>query len=1034
MSNFIGRVCLISALIYSARGYAQLPVTRLDGIFPAGAAPGVTLDVQISGANLDDVDRLLFSHDGFSAVRKMAAATPFDEGPQPIENSFEITVAADVPPGNYDVRCQGKYGLSNRRTFVIGELPEVTELEPNGGNDLPQWIRLDSNEGTEPSNAAQEVMLPVTVNGQSSGGPDVDWFRFQGQTGQRILLEGNCRRIDSRMDLSITLYTETGVIAGESRHGAAGESLADVTLPADGLYFVKVHDALFAQGAGYVYRLTLGTLPCLDFVFPPAGLPGSNDEYTLYGRNLPGGQPSPFQVDGRPLEQLKVHIPIPSDIAGRLTSTAFIASHQAGMDGIEYRVRTNGFSSNAILITSSTAQMVVETAENNSPDLPQKLVPPCEVSGSFFPQRDVDWYSFDAKKGDVWAIEVYAQRLGQSCDPAMLIQRISIKDNGDQEVTDVVFVDDVQDRNFNNRSGRHEFDERTTDPSYMFKAPEDGTYRILLKDSVSSVNSDPRLVYRFAIRKPQPDFRVVAIPEGSSEGMMLRKGGRDVIHALAFRQDDFDGEITVSASGLPEGVTTEDIVIGSGNSYGTLVLTAAENAPAGISTLQVTARAQVAGDDISRSARYGQALAPFQFNQPNANIPSVRSRLVERVQICVSESEPAPQKLTIGEGLEDKVLETSRGGILKIPYSVKRLEGTAGNLIGFPINFPPNSNAPQVNIAANEKGEFELRFQANTIPGTYSFYLAGFNQGMQYKRNPELAERAKARQERIAKILTEAQNAAQLAQQNSQQKAAEFNQANTELTQANNAKTQADQKANQATTALTQAETLLRQRTEQSVADPANENLKQQVEQAKTAFEVAQKAAEDSAIAAATANKKQEEATEKKITAEEARNKAATDAQEAQKFQTLAQQEKQRADQFSNQKQNEATPRGINVNVPSNTLTIKVVEFPVSIEAFPDALTVNQGEKAEGTVKISRQYDFTGAVSVQSQVPGGVAGISIPGANIPESQQEAKYELTAQPNATVGEHTLNLRLQMNFNGQNLVMERPVKLTVVEVKK
>jgi hypothetical protein len=34
----------------------------------------------------------------------------------------------------------------------------------------------------------------------------------------------------------------------------------------------------------------------------------------------------------------------------------------------------------------------------------------------------------------------------------------------------------------------------------------------------------------------------------------------------------------------------------------------------------------------------------------------------------------------------------------------------------------------------------------------------------------------------------------------------------------------------------------------------------------------------------------------------------------------------------------------------------------------------------------------------------------------------------------VGEHLVNVRLQMNFNGQNLVMERPLKLTVVEVKK
>lgn len=1018
---------LAASIVITTPVFAQLPATRLDGVFPAGAAPGAVFEVTVSGTHLDDVDRLLFSHAGITFVRKMAEATPFDEGPQPVENVFEVTVAANVPPGNYDVRCQGKYGLSNRRTFVVSTIPHFTETEPNGGNDVPKWVETD---GVKTS-AAQEVTLPVTINGQSTDGPDVDWYRFTGVAGQRILLDGHSKRIDSRMDLAITLFTEAGTIIGESKAAEADDALVDVTLPANGVYFVKVHDAFFAQGPGYVYQITIGQLPYLDSVFPPTGLPGSNDEYTVLGRNLPGGQPSPFQLDGRPLDQLKVRIPLPGDAIGKLTYASFLGPQQAGMDGVEFRVANNGFNSNPVLVTPATAPIVLEDANNNSPDSPQKLMLPCEVAGSFYPQRDVDWFSFDAQKDDVWSINLYAQRLGQSCDAALLIQRVSVNDKGEQQLNDIISLDDVPERNFNNRSGRHEFDERTTDPSYSFKAPQDGTYRILLKEGVSSVKSDPRLVYRLAIRKPQPDFRIVAVPDGSPEALMLRKGGRDVVHLVVFRQDDFDGEITVSAAGLPAGVTTEDIVIGPGNHYGTLILTAAENAPASIGTLQINAKSAIHGAEVVRTARYGAALAPFQFNQPNANVPSVRSRLVDRLQVCVSESEPAPQVLTIGDG---KMLETSRGGVLKIPYLVKRLEGTAGNIIGFPIDFPPNSNAPQVNIGGNEKGEFEMRFQANTVPGTYSIHLAGFNQGMQYKRNPELAATAKTRQERIAKILMDAQAAAQKATQDNQQRLNEFNQANTELNQVTTAKTQADQKSTAANTALTQAEAALKQKTEQSAADPANETLKQQLAQAQTAFDAAKKAADDATIAAADAAKKLAEATAKKTAAEDARTRAQMDLQTAQQFQTRAQQEKQRADQFANQKQNEANARGINVNVPSNSVKIKVVEFPMKVDAMPEALSINQGEKAEVVVKVSRQYEFTGAINVQSQLPGGVGGISIPAANIPDNQPEVKYEITAAPTATVGEHTVNVRLQMNFNGQNLVMERPMKLTVVEVKK
>ena len=363
MRNTIRFATLIVAFLASSTGlFAQLPATRLDGVFPAGAAPGATVEVTIAGDDLDDVDRLIFSHEGITFTRKMAEVTPFDEGPQPVEYMFTVTVATNVPPGNYDVRCQGKYGLSNRRTYVVSSTPEFTEIEPNGGNDLPAWVEAESVR----TNAAQEVTLPVTINGQSIGGPDVDWYRFTGVAGQRILLDGQCKRIDSHMDLAVTLFTESGTIIGESRYADVRESLIDVTLPVNGQYFVKIHDALFASGPGYVYRLTIGPLPYLDFVFPPAGLPGSNDEYTLYGRNLPGGQLSPFQLDGRPLDQLKARIGVPGDIVGRLTYSSIIGPQQAGMDGVEYRVTNNGFNSNPVLITPATAPTVLEDANNDS--------------------------------------------------------------------------------------------------------------------------------------------------------------------------------------------------------------------------------------------------------------------------------------------------------------------------------------------------------------------------------------------------------------------------------------------------------------------------------------------------------------------------------------------------------------------------------------------------------------------------------------------------------------------------------------------
>ena len=124
-------LALIVLLGAARTAVAQLPATQLSGVYPAGGAPGSKFDVTIAGANLDNVARLLFSHPGITAEVKMDEPGPFDAGPQPMPNRFVVTVAADVPPGQYDVRTEGMYGVSNPRVFDINTLAEQVEREPN---------------------------------------------------------------------------------------------------------------------------------------------------------------------------------------------------------------------------------------------------------------------------------------------------------------------------------------------------------------------------------------------------------------------------------------------------------------------------------------------------------------------------------------------------------------------------------------------------------------------------------------------------------------------------------------------------------------------------------------------------------------------------------------------------------------------------------------------------------------------------------------------------------------------------------------
>ncbi len=612
----------------------------------------------------------------------------------------------------------------------------------------------------------------------------------------------------------------------------------------------------------------------------------------------------------------------------------------------------------------------------------------------------------------------------------MLIQRVTVNEAGEQQISDITFVDDVQEQNFNNKSGRHEFDYRTSDPYYLFTAPADATYRVLIKDGHSSVKSDPRLVYRLAIRKPAPDFRIVAVPGISSGSLLLRRGGRQFVRIFVFRRDGYDGEIRVSCDGLPPGVRTDEITIGPANTMGTLILTTDDDAPPATRSLTVTATATVDGKQVTRKARYGTALETFQFAQPNANVASVRSRIVNDIQLCVTDYDPAPMLLTIGDG---NPLETSRGGKLKIPYQLKKAEGATGNLNAFAIDFPPQTRIGQLNIGTKVEGEFEMSFLATTPPGTYTFYLGGFNQGYKYTRNPELAELAKQRQERIGKILTEAQQKAQQAQADATKKQSELQTATNALNQAKAKVQQADQAVKTSEAAAQAAEAALKQKQDAVAANAEDESLKTQLTAAQAAVDAAAKTLAAAKASAAEAVKQQAEAENQLTAAQQAKTQADQDLQAAKEFQQKAQQEKQRADQFANLKKNESNPRNININVPSNSLTIKVTEFPIKVETLPESLTVKQGEKVEVPVKLAHLYDFKSNVSVQSQLPGGVGGISLQNINLPADKPEGKFEINAQANATVGEHECKVRLQMNFNGQNLTMERPLKLTVVEVK-
>ena len=152
-------------------------------------------------------------------------------------------------------------------------------------------------------------------------------------------------------------------------------------------------------------------------------------------------------------------------------------------------------------------------------------------------------------------------------------------------------------------------------------------------------------------------------------------------------------------------------------------------------------------------------------------------------------------------------------------------------------------------------------------------------------------------------------------------------------------------------------------------------------------------------------------------------------AREAQKLSQLAQQEKQRLDQKSQQQQSQSAPRGINVNLPSPPVIIKIADHPLQVGNLPERVAVKAGGMVEVPFRVERLFGFTGDVSVQCQPPTTAGGFPQAALNLPGTMADGKLVVSLPPTALPGEHRVPLRFSLNFNGQPLSFERPVVFVV-----
>jgi hypothetical protein len=670
----------VGVLAFAVPARAQLPSARLNSIFPCGARQGTTVECVIAGADLDGATGLDFSHPGLTA--------------KPVGASrYQVTVAPDVPPGPYDVRAVTPRGLSNFRAFTVGDWPEMSEAEPN---DAP--------------GQAQRVTLPVVVNGRIDKITDVDSFVFAARKGERVLIDGWAMRIDSPLDATVSVLDARGKEIAYSGDYVGKDPFLDLTVPEDGDYVVKIWDFVYGGGPDHVYRLWIGGIPHLDAVIPVAVRPGEKTTLTLLGRNLPGGQPAPegLQEPGVRLDVItrEVDLTAGAAVAASLRGGEAVRPPQTALDGMAYRLNTPEGSSNPIFLGFSDAPSTIEQEPNDQRAAPQQIPFPCEITGSFAPAGDVDYYTFLVPKGEKVVVEVYGERQSGQIDPFL----VGFDPSGKRAFSG----DDAAIRDI----GQLRFSTRTRDARWEFTAQAEGRYLVQVRDLYYQQRGAARFGYRLSVRRPDPDFRLLAVPthDIQPDATTVGRGGRSWIDVLAFRNDGFDGPIRVQADNLPASVECEPVVIGPGKTSAPLVFHAATDAPIGHTSVRITGTASIGGRDVTREARGGG------LTWPTVNTPGI-ARMADRVPVAVRESPPFVLSATPSK------TEVHPGETLPIAVSLEREADWEGavQLSGFDL--PPGATVALVNVPAKSgEGKVDLVLPPTLRPGSYSFTVQGAGQ------------------------------------------------------------------------------------------------------------------------------------------------------------------------------------------------------------------------------------------------------------------------------------------------------------------
>lgn len=661
-------VVLLGPCLASAQ--TGLPQIRLDTIFPAGGRVGSTVEAEVGGQDFAEVKALHFDHPGLKAT----VAGP---------NKFKIAIAAGTPPGIYDGRVSGKFGLSNPHAFAVSDgLEEVLQKVPN---HTPEQ--------------AQRVPFGCAVNGRFRGSQD-DFYVIGLKKGQRVIAEVQAERLDSELDATLAVGTTDGREVASNTDYFHRDPLVDFNAKEDGDYLFRVWD--FHYRGGGPYRLLIGARPIIDAVIPGTLAPGQTQDVTLIGRNLPGGKPlSEAAADGKQREKLVVRLTAPSEPQ----LIAPVRSPSLDLRLFQHQLISQHDASNPINVRLATGPQLIQK-QNYTPETAQELpATGATVTAVLDRYGASNRYFARLKAKQTYFVSAICDGIEARGD--LYIQVFDSKDQ---------FIVEFDDHGANLGGA---YRGTMKDPYGSFTTISEGDYKFVVRNR--GREGSPAHRYILTVSPPRPDFTPLVcfnLAENQKAPRPLLAGASQNFDLVIVKRDNFAADVTCAVEGLPPFLRCPPIKIFGAQDRGVLVVTAAKDAPSWEGPIRVRCQTKL-GDQLIERTAFGSVMTST-INPSDQQLLPLPSRVSRQVWVAVR---PGPAPFALEAAGPSTV---ARGGKLPLKVTLRRTDGCKGKVTLTALQLPPGWTIPKAEIAAGaSEATIELIAPANAPFETCTFALRG---------------------------------------------------------------------------------------------------------------------------------------------------------------------------------------------------------------------------------------------------------------------------------------------------------------------